>query len=330
MILKNGYEINEFGKKRRFIKFKCDNCGIEFVPTSDSSEKLKNKNHYCKINCCYEHRNKMTESYKAAPAKHKLNCLSCKQPFEAWTQYNKMQKFCKRDCYMQAKRDGIVPSTFRLDDPSVREKMSISAKKRCATKENCSFYGKHHTEENKKKHSEVMKGLLVGEKNPMYGKTHSDEIRNKMSEIVSQQFVDGKRKAYGKNFHQKGLIFSTKANRELFYRSSWEKQTIEWLDGSSLIKGFEYEPCSIAYQLIEGDRMNKRHYIPDFIVEFVDGHKEMWEIKPKAFFESVKTKLKQAAAEEYCRINLIDSYRLLGKKEVDELSTTYPEFTIDY
>lgn len=320
MIIKNGYEINEFGKKRKIVRFKCDNCQIEFTPPiCESSAKLKNKNHYCKKQCIYDHRNKMQESYKPAPAKLKLKCLSCKQSFEAWTCAGKMKKFCKEECYHQARRDGTIPSNFRLEDPIVREKMSISAKERCASKEGCTFYGKHHTEETKKKHSALMKILMTGEKNPMWGKTHSDEIRNKMSAIVSQQFVDGKRQAYGKNYHQKGYIFAKKMNKDVFFRSSWEKQVIEWLDQSSTVKSFEYEPCSIQYELVEGNRTHKRHYVPDFIIEFVDNHKEMWEIKPKAFFCSDKTISKEKAAKIFCSKNSISSYRLLGKEEIDSL-----------
>ena len=44
--------------------------------------------------------------------------------------------------------------------------------------ENHHFFGKHHTEETKKKMSEVQKG----ENNPMYGKHHTEETKKKMSE----------------------------------------------------------------------------------------------------------------------------------------------------
>ena len=38
------------------------------------------------------------------------------------------------------------------------------------------------TEETRRKMSEVRKGMLAGEKNPMYGKQHSEEVRKKLSE----------------------------------------------------------------------------------------------------------------------------------------------------
>lgn len=43
------------------------------------------------------------------------------------------------------------------------------------------FKGKHHTEENKKKFSEIGK-LNIGPKNPFYGKKHTEETKRKISE----------------------------------------------------------------------------------------------------------------------------------------------------
>ena len=43
------------------------------------------------------------------------------------------------------------------------------------------FYGKHHSEETKKKISQNRKGKAVGKDHPMYGKKHSKETLDKMS-----------------------------------------------------------------------------------------------------------------------------------------------------
>ena len=51
--------------------------------------------------------------------------------------------------------------------------------------ENNSFYGKHHTEETRKKISEA----LSGEKNPNYGKTCSSDIKSKISEANSGRIL---------------------------------------------------------------------------------------------------------------------------------------------
>ena len=65
----------------------------------------------------------------------------------------------------------------------------------CFKGEKCAMYGKHHSEESRKKMSEARKRHTVsevwrrsksesmkGEKNPFYGKHHSEEVRKKMSE----------------------------------------------------------------------------------------------------------------------------------------------------
>ena len=46
--------------------------------------------------------------------------------------------------------------------------------------ENNPNYGKHHSEETRKKISEGNKGKQAGEKHPNYGKHHSEETRKKM------------------------------------------------------------------------------------------------------------------------------------------------------
>ena len=80
--------------------------------------------------------------------------------------------------------------------------------------ENNSMYGKHHSEETKRKigesrigktfgpHSEETKRKMsesgkgkhntVGEKNPMYGKHHSEETKRKMSEARRNYYVKQK------------------------------------------------------------------------------------------------------------------------------------------
>lgn len=48
--------------------------------------------------------------------------------------------------------------------------------------ENNPFYGKHHTEETRKRNSEWHKENMFGENNPFYGKKHSEESKRKNSE----------------------------------------------------------------------------------------------------------------------------------------------------
>ena len=57
--------------------------------------------------------------------------------------------------------------------------------------ENNPFYGKHHTEETKKKISDARKGKTQGENHPFYGKHHTQETLNKISQ--NRQSKGGKK-----------------------------------------------------------------------------------------------------------------------------------------
>lgn len=69
------------------------------------------------------------------------------------------------------------------DDPIRSANMSKSLKGKYVG-ENNPNYGKHHTEETRRKMSENRKGKYVGENNPNYGHYWSDELRRKMSETM--------------------------------------------------------------------------------------------------------------------------------------------------
>lgn len=81
--------------------------------------------------------------------------------------------------------------------PEYRYKMSIA----CSGEKN-GMYGKHHTEESKKKMSESHKGIAAGERNGMYGKHHTEESKKKMSENSKGINCGEKNGMYGKKGDQ--------------------------------------------------------------------------------------------------------------------------------
>lgn len=54
-----------------------------------------------------------------------------------------------------------------------------------------SFFGKHHSKENKDKHSKFMSGLLVGDKNGFYGRMHSEETKEKIVKSCKRNALYG-------------------------------------------------------------------------------------------------------------------------------------------
>jgi len=306
--------IHDNNSTPRTIIFSCDCCQQRFERSNKSKPRLdykilNNKEHYCSLKCAYQAR-------KSTKAKETI-CNMCSVSFLMAPCKEKETNFCSRECYWQ----------YRKIDPRVKAKrkpLSESAKIKigAANKGKQSRLGAILSEETKEKISRHHKetGCFAGNKNPMYGKSHTDEVRQKMSEIVSSQMVAGKRRAYGKNYHEKGYVFSVKLNHNVFYRSSWEKAATQWLDDNNNVITFAYEPFSIRYIQKEGNREHIRHYIPDFFVEYADGTKELWEIKPLIYANTEKVKQKQIAAEEYCKLNGINDYRILTKEDLKSMN----------
>jgi hypothetical protein len=176
--------------------------------------------------------------------------------------------------------------------------------------------GKRHTDETKQKistrHAET--GHLQGERNPMHGRHHTIESREKMSEGHSLAVIEGRQKTYGRNGHLCGRHESFKAGSVL-YRSSWELACMRWLDVHPDVATYEVESLRISY-VFDG---HKRWYVPDFIVTFADGCREMWEVKPVEFVDNERTRLKTAAAQTYCEQEGIARYRLLTRFELETL-----------
>ena len=87
---------------------------------------------------------------------------------------------------------------------------------------------------------------------------------------------------------------SIKMNRKFYYRSGYEKTVFECLDVLPEIEAYIVEPFKIPY-IWDG---TVHEYTPDLIVTFIDGHKELWEIKPsnQTLLEQNQCKWKAAAA----------------------------------
>ncbi len=73
-------------------------------------------------------------------------------------------------------------------------KMSVEVRRRlsemrCGNKN--AFYGKHHTEQNKKRQSMLRSADYIGKANPFYGKKHSEISRKKISECRKTKLESG-------------------------------------------------------------------------------------------------------------------------------------------
>lgn len=97
---------------------------------------------------------------------------------------------------------------------------------------------------------------------------------------------------------KQGKYESTKTGKVLGYRSGLEEKLYKILDQHDEVVSFHSEPFHIDY--IHKGQAHK--YIPDLFVTFMDGHKELWEVKPTNQTDLEVNKDKWRAAEDACRI----------------------------
>ena len=82
---------------------------------------------------------------------------------------------------------------------------------------------------------------------------------------------------------------------------------MEWFDMAPLVETWDYECVRIPYVYNE----HKRWYVPDFLVTYTDGHREVWEVKPEEFIRSEKNVLKTEAGHAWCAENGVACYRTI-------------------
>lgn len=82
------------------------------------------------------------------------------------------------------------------------------------------------------------------------------------------------------------------------YDSDLEKYYMVELEGMPGVKSWtKKHNIKISYSFL----FIQKHYIPDFLIEFNDGSKEIHETKGLPFLFLLSTKLKKTSAEEYCK-----------------------------
>lgn len=94
-----------------------------------------------------------------------------------------------------------------------------------------------------------------------------------------------------------GFFNSRKNSKKLYFRSGLECEFYKILESKSDVVRYTAEPLEINY-FYEGA---SHRYIPDIFVEYNDGKKELWEIKPKSQTKMPKNVAKWQAANEYCK-----------------------------
>tara|TARA_Y100000310_G_scaffold230794_1_gene233329 strand:+ start:51950 stop:52924 length:975 start_codon:yes stop_codon:yes gene_type:complete len=229
-------------------------------------------------------------------------CEWCKKDFQA-SFIKRKRRFCSKSCSTQH-------TNANRNEEEVRKKISETKKQQFASGEVVHpWTGKRHTEETKSKigRTRIEMGVARGENNPMFGKRgelspnhgikRSDKTRELMSIQKAKQWINGKYNGVDLgNHYKRGTHSSTKLNRDIHYRSSWEKIVYETLDNDEDIVTYVPEPYSIRYLY---DR--PRRYIPDILIIYKDGAQKLIEIKPEYLVSAKKNQAKFKAARAFCK-----------------------------
>ncbi|RDJ35336.1 MAG: hypothetical protein DWQ19_11010 [Crenarchaeota archaeon] len=95
---------------------------------------------------------------------------------------------------------------------------------------------------------------------------------------------------------REGWHHSTKMEKNFYYRSGYEKTVYECFDSWHEVLAYEAEPFQIPY-IHEGQC---HQYTPDVFIAFIDGHKEVWEVKPANQTLLEKNQNKWFSAKQAC------------------------------
>lgn len=289
----------------RTLVLKCDACDIMFEHAYKKIYAEKQR-HFCNRKCA----NQGKKINPDVPRIRQLTCSVCQKSFEVACNTNQIDpKTCSRSC-----ASSLVANTHNLvasmQTPEVRAR---AMKTRSAHWRDGTVV---HGRKGKRfpcssETREKLREKNSGKNNGFYGKKHTEKSKQKMCDARSKLITDGKMNwaLFG---HKSGQHQSSKLNKFVHYRSSWEEMTMHWLDSNVDVLTWEYESVRIPYRYDD----HKRWYIPDFIITYVDGHREMWEIKPKEFVGTEKVRLKTEAAQLFCQQNSITAYVVMSKREL--------------
>lgn len=128
-----------------------------------------------------------------------------------------------------------------------------------------------------------------------------------------------------KNKFREGYFESTKMQKTFHYDSGWEATVFELLDSWHEVIAYEKEPFKIPY-IHEGQCHN---YLPDLFIAFLDGRKEIWEVKPSSQTAMQKNQDKWFAARKACEARGW-GFEVITEIMIEKLKKTVKNQHLDY
>jgi|SRR3990167_1849355 len=292
-----------------FVELLCPRCnGIFKIEKCDHNRrtKLGRDKIYCSKGCS------SVVSNQNRAQKRILKCENCGKEQEV-LESDWREKYCSQECYREHDKERLVKLARRVGQESA-EKISKTIKEKYANGYVHPWIGRSHSQGTKERISQSKKEYYETHNGYWKDKKISEKSKQKMSETKTKNWIEGKYD-HLKMCWAKGKYFFQKANKEVFYRSSWELGFMKYLDSCDDVSVCEYELLRIPYCDPSG---RKRNYIPDILAYYKNGEKTLYEIKPIAHKDSEINKLKFVAAMDYCQNNNI-LFKVITQKELKEL-----------
>jgi len=175
---------------------------------------------------------------------------------------------------------------------------------------NASGFKHCQSKEVRKKINQTMSKKYKGEGNPFFGKKHSEESKKKMSEMKAKLLAEGKIQITKSSFGRKGWYFSRKNNEKFYHDSALELMRMEQLDAdNTVIKWTKRHGIKIKLK-------NDRNFVPDFLIEKNDGSIILEETKGyDPYYEYKKEAMKKYCEKNNFVFNWIDQSDMKGYRE---------------
>jgi len=154
--------------------------------------------------------------------------------------------------------------------------------------------------------------VRVAVKKYLVGSKRSEESKRKQGATRKAMFASGELKINRATISKRitqlyleggfqwatGTYVSSKTGATINYRSSWELEYAKLLDADETVTMWKYEPFAIPYE----HSGETKQYLPDFLVSYDDGSKELVEVKPDRLMYTSVNEAKRKAAISLCDV----------------------------
>jgi hypothetical protein len=203
-------------------------------------------------------------------------------------------------------RAGKKRGPYNLSDAERKRRSEACTKQRTGT---------HHSEETKSKMRKPRTGQALAN---IRAGAQQTARREKISKHHAEAIRTGKMQLPDSNWSRPSRFWSEKNQKEFYCRSQLELGFVKCLEQMSMVSSFEMEAVTIPY-MWEGAEHN---YVPDILVTYVDGSRELIEVKPERRQEDERVMVKTAAAVQWCQAREI-RFSLRGYDELTKMEKTH-------